>query len=225
MANSILRIFFWAGILMFVFGVFVARLLGAGSGGSYIETGVVIIVLTVFIAMLPDVLRKDQVIDKWSALIEKANGKGGEVLNTTVEFLNESKVPSLELAKRRISTGIMTGMMGNDRTFLVATDMRSLTLRPYQVFVNARDYGENLDVSWYLTCRPTFWQVLASLFAKSISIPKDMDDLNVFDQQDLTAYVTNAHHCLMKALEKVMFASGMDPSKLDTKPRGFLGIS
>ncbi len=225
MANSILRIFFWAGILMFLFGLLVTELIGLGHGGSYVETGIIFMVAAVVIAMLPDVLRKDQVIDKWAALIEKATGKAGEVLNGTVTFLNESQAPSLHLEKRRVSTGIVTGLMGNERTFLVVTDMRSFTLKPYQVFVNARDYGNSLDVSWYLTYRPTSWQIIASLIAKAISIPKDISDLNVFDQQDLTAYVTNAHHCLLKAVEKIMFDAGLDPSKLDRKTRGFLGVS
>lgn len=225
MAHTILRVFFWAGLLSLLFGLFVAKLLGYGAGESYVDTGLVIMGLAILIAMLPDVLRKDQVIDKWSALIEKANGKGGELMNNTVSLLNESQVPFLHMEKRQVSTGLVTGMLGNDRVFLVLTDMRSFTLKPYQVFMNARDYGLNLDVAWYLTYRPTFWQVVASLLAKSISIPKDISDLNVFDQQDLTAYVANAHHCLLKALERIMFDCGQDPTKLDRKPRGFLGIS
>ncbi|MEW6675409.1 MAG: hypothetical protein AB1348_05320, partial [Nitrospirota bacterium] len=49
--------------------------------------------------------------------------------------------------------------------------------------------------------------------------------LDLFDQQDLTAYVTNAHHCLIEAVEKLMLNIGQDPSRIDRKSRGFLGIS
>lgn len=50
-------------------------------------------------------------------------------------------------------------------------------------------------------------------------------ELDLFDQQDLTAYVTNTHHCLIEAVEKLMLNMGQDPSKIDRKSRGFWGIS
>jgi hypothetical protein len=50
-------------------------------------------------------------------------------------------------------------------------------------------------------------------------------DLDLFDEQDLRAYVTNAHHCLLEAVNKLMLDLNQDPSKIDRKSRGFLGIS
>jgi len=41
----------------------------------------------------------------------------------------------------------------------------------------------------------------------------------------LRAYTTNAHHCLIKAVEKLMTNLNQDTSKIDRKSRGFLGIS
>jgi len=52
-----------------------------------------------------------------------------------------------------------------------------------------------------------------------------IDDLNLFDKQDLTAYITDVHHSLMEAVEKLMLELKQDPSKIDRKARGFLGIS
>lgn len=225
MANAILRILFWLGILILGFGLFVQSTLGAGVGTGYIVFGLVIVVLAVGFAISPDILRKDQVTDVWSALIERANGKAGEVLNGTVTFLNESRAPSLNLTKRRVSTSFVKGVLGNDRVFLVLTDRQRMSLHPYQIFINARDYGLNLDVSWYLTCRPTIGQALASLIARSFSAQKEISDLNVFDQQDIRAYAANAHKCLQKAVIKIMGDVGQDPSKVDWKSKGFLGIS
>ena len=96
---------------------------------------------------------------------------------------------------------------------------------PYQIYVNARDYGNNLDVSWYLTFRPTWWQAFLSLIPFVSMIPKTLSDLDLFDQQDLTAFATNAHHCLLKTVEKLMASLNQDSSKIDRKSRGFLGIS
>lgn len=50
-------------------------------------------------------------------------------------------------------------------------------------------------------------------------------DLDVFDQQDLNAYVSNAHHCLLEAVSAVMRESSQDLSLIERKSRGFLGIS
>jgi len=50
-------------------------------------------------------------------------------------------------------------------------------------------------------------------------------NLDFFDEQDLRAYVTNAHKCLQKAVDKLMLEFNQDPSKIDRKSRGFLGIS
>ena len=36
--------------------------------------------------------------------------------------------------------------------------------------------------------------------------------------------MTNAHHCLLVAVDEVMVSLNQDPSKLDRKSRGFLGI-
>ena len=50
-------------------------------------------------------------------------------------------------------------------------------------------------------------------------------DLDLFDTQDLRTYVTNAHHCLLDSVDKLMVSLNQDPSKLERKSRGFLGIS
>jgi hypothetical protein len=124
-----------------------------------------------------------------------------------------------------IAPGIIRGVMGTTREFLVVTDRENYRLRPYQIFFNARDYGDNLNVSWHLTFRPTLWLAILSLLPYVSVIPKVLSDLDLFDQQDLIAYATNAHHCLQKAVEKLMINLGQDLSKIDRKSKGFLGIS
>jgi hypothetical protein len=170
-------------------------------------------------------LRKEQVIDNWSILIENAQGNAGMVFQETERFIKESKAPSLEMKMRAMSPGVIRSLMGTKRDFLEVTDRENIRMIPYQIYVNARDYGNNLDVSWYLTFRPTWWQAFLSLIPFVSIIPKTISDLDLFDQQDLTAFATNAHHCLLKTVEKLMANLNQDPSKIDRKSRGFLGIS
>jgi hypothetical protein len=101
----------------------------------------------------------------------------------------------------------------------------SIRLDPYQIYIAVRDYGNNLDVSWYLTFRPTLMQAIMSLIPFVSISPLSINDIDLFDQQDLTAYTANCHHCLLKAVEKQMLALNQDFSKIEKKSRGFLGIS
>ena len=114
--------------------------------------------------------------------------------------------------------------LGETRDFLIVTNRVNAKLSNFKTFVNANDYGESLFVSWYLTYRPDFWHALLMLLP-GVKKVLSLDELNLFNKQDLTAYVTNVHHCLLEAVEKMMEGKGQDTSKIDRKSKGFLGIS
>ncbi len=190
------------------------------------------------------ILRKEEVIDSWSVLIEGGQGRAEEIFANTDNFIAETKAPNLKRERKKLSPQILRGLFGVKRDFLVITEVGNRRLRPYQIFIGARDYGNNLDVSWYLTCRPRF---LHRLLALLLFIPilnflllpfalvgyvtsmvrerRGGLDLDLFDEQDLRAYATNVHHCLLKAVERLMLDLHQDPSKIDRRSRGFLGIS
>jgi hypothetical protein len=170
------------------------------------------------------ILAKEQVIDHWNILIEKGNGKAGEVFSDAEAFLRESKAPSLKVERKKMSPGMIKGMLGAKRDFLVVTD-KSFRLKPYQVFINARDYGENLDVSWYLTYRLPLWRALFRFIPWIGATSFILESLDLFNLQDLTAYTTVCHHSTLEAVEKLMLGLNQDPSKIDRKSKGFLGIS
>jgi len=98
-------------------------------------------------------------------------------------------------------------------------------LKPYQLLLNARDYGNNLNVAWYLTYRLSLIRALLTIIPFVSFIPKTITDLDVFDLQDLTAYNTVCHHSVLSAVEKLMLSLNQDTSKIERKSRGFLGIS
>jgi hypothetical protein len=111
--------------------------------------------------------------------------------------------------------------MGKRRDYLLLTHER---FDDYLMCVGARDYGTNLDVSWYLTgsTKSAIVKTLtnvpgvgvaAGLFAGSQS-------LDVFDQQDLTAYVTVGHHAVLRATEELMTKRNLDLARLERKSRG-----
>lgn len=213
----------WVLILIGIF------LLLAGLGVKktpILLIGLLLIGAGLYLGLSPQgILRKEQVLDTWAILIEKGQGRAVEIFQDTEFFIKESKAPSINMERKQIAPGMVRGLLGTTREFLIVTDRGSFRLKPYQIFINARDYGENLDISWYLTYRPTLLQAITSLIPFASVIPKTLSDLDLFDQQDLRAYTTNAHHCLLKSVEKIMAELHQDSSKIDRKSRGFLGIS
>jgi len=164
--------------------------------------------------------RNEKILDSWSVLIEDAQGKADEIYSSVLKFLQESKIPDV---KTETVTGVVPGFFGpkGHRDYLMAKNER---LKDYRMYVGARDYGKNLNVSWYLTCEPGPLKRMVSGaltgYAKGLSF-----SLDVFQLEDLTAYVTSVHHRVLKAVDSVMRESGQDPSKIDRKSRGFLGVS
>ena len=168
--------------------------------------------------------RKAEILDNWSALIRGAQGQRDKVITTTKELINISKAPSIEIKEDKVGPGLAPSAFGETREFLIVADRRNLKLGCFKAYVNANDYGDGLFVSWYLTYMPDVWQTLASLIPGAGKVI-GLDELNLFNKQDLTAYVTCVHHCLLEAVEKLMLGMNQDPSKIDRKTRGFLGIS
>ncbi len=171
------------------------------------------------------ILSKEQVVERWSILIQQGNGEAEKILKSAEFFIKDSKAPNLRIERKKMMPGFIRGMFGTKREFLVVAD-KNFKLKPYQIFINARDYGDNLDVSWYMTYRIPFWRAFIYFF-----IPggggkfAGPDGLDLFDQQDLTAYLTVCHHSTQDAVEKLMLDLGQDTSKIDRKSRGFFGIS
>ncbi|MFH2068287.1 MAG: hypothetical protein ABII89_02330 [Candidatus Omnitrophota bacterium] len=186
------------------------------------------------------IVRKEQKVDDWSVLIRGAQGKAGNIFGNTGNLIDQTNVPDVRIEKKRVAPGFIRGIFGAKRDFLIVTQTTNPKLRPYQMFIGARDYGNNLDVSWYLTYRLSFMQRLIAFFCalplisllflsgelqKKEKENKGDPNLDFFDEQDLRAYVTNAHKCLQDAVDKLMLELNQDPSKIDRKSRGFLGIS
>lgn len=209
--------------LLLIFGILLL-ILGLGFRNTPMWViGLLMIAGGFYLGLRPGgILRKEQVIDNWSILIEDGHGKAEEIFQNTEDFIRASKAPALKIERRQMSPGFLRAILGAWRDFLVVTEQGNPRLNPYQLFQNARDYGNNLDVSWYLTYRPSLLEAILSLIPGVT--PRGLN-LDLFDQQDLRAYVTNAHHCLLKAVEKLMVGLNQDPSKIDRKSRGFLGIS
>lgn len=213
----------WLLLSTGLFFLFIGLLLG---WKPLLLLGLVSIGGGLFLGLGPDgILRKDQILDSWANLISNGEGKAQKIFESTETFIKDNKAPLIDLEKRSVSPGLIKGILGKDREFLIATDKESVKLRPYKIYINARDYGKNLDVSWYLTFKPGIIQAIASLLPFSSAIHGLIGDLDLFDQQDLRAYASIVHSSVLSSVDKVMLELHQDPLKIERKSRGFLGIT
>lgn len=168
-------------------------------------------------------LQDEKIIDRWSMIIENGQGNAEKIYQDAEGFIKQSNAPGVALEKVKVRTSWLKGLLGNERNYVMVANE---SLKDYRMYIGARDYGNNLDVSWYLTCEPGFFKKNISDIMTGGASDKALSfSLDIFQQQDLNAYATVIHHCLLKAIEKVMFSLNQDPSKIDRKSKGFLGIS
>ena len=168
-------------------------------------------------------LHNEKILDSWSVLIEQAQGKAEEIYKETLRFIKGEEAPGVKTETVKVRPSWLKGLFGKERGYLMVTNEG---LKDYKMYIGARDYGNNLDVQWYLTCEPGFFKkTLSAVLTKGGSDKALSFLLDIFQQQDLTAYVTCVHHCVLKSIEAVMTGMGQDYSKVERKSRGFLGVS
>jgi hypothetical protein len=219
MPKSVLWLLLAGGLILLI--------LGATSGGiGLLIIGFLALIGGGYLAFGPKgILKKEQVVDDWSTLVEGASGKAEIIFEGTNKHLGASEAPNLAVQRRKMAPGFIRGMLGAERDFLTVAATGNSRLRPYQVFLNARDYGGSLAVDWHLTYRPDFGQALASLFRGGASATDRVARLDLFDSQDLRTYTTVCHRSMLKAVDDLMASLSQDASKIERKSRGFLGVS
>lgn len=169
------------------------------------------------------VLKDEKILDSWPILIENAQDKMNDAYNYLSWFIQDSQAPGVKTEFVRVSPGALAGIFGRERNYLMVTNEG---LRDYKMYIGARDYGKNLDVSWYLTCEPgLFKSTLSNILTKGASDKALSFMLDIFNQQDLIAYATLIHHCLLKSVTSIMQSLNQDPTSINRKSRGFLRIS
>lgn len=233
------------GGLLLVLGFLLIVLAGGAIPWLLFMTGLVVTTTSVSKQYNIGFLRtvgNEQVIDQWDVLIGGAQEQAEVVFEATVTKVAESEAPNIRMERREVAPGMLRGVLGGRRPFLVLEHEKHTNLNPYRMYINARPYGRNLQVSWYLVIQPGFWRrvlnlmmmiPLLNLFFLPFQLVSNsrrngqsgLMELDLFDTQDLTAYVTNAHHCLLEAVERVMSELGQDPASIERKSRGFLGVS
>lgn len=194
--------------------------------------------LIFLVARLKRIFNQERVMDQWSTLIDGANGDGEKVIAETILEIERVDAPNIHITRKEVRPG--HGFISKRREFLVAEHRIFDT---YDMYIGARDYGKQLFVSWYLVAEPMSFMrlfrrspigallklpflIFGSMFSKAQGGTGELfSRLNLFDNEELTAYVTTVHHALLESVKEVVENRRLDFTKIDTKTRGFLNIS
>lgn len=163
----------------------------------------------------PTRLRRRQIIDRWDFVVAGGNGRDDTVIDATRVYLSALQPPHVTLHDTMLASGIWRSVLGDVRPFIIVQNTTNSRIRAYRMFVNVRDYGEALQTSWYLAFLPTLWQRLRGRRGL---------DLDLFDEQDLRAYVTVVHRCFVQAVIDLIADLGED-IEVNRTSKGFLGVS
>ena len=182
-------------------------------------------------------IKREKITEQWTMLIEGANGEGARVIKTTIASIEKLEVPNIHVSFQERKPD--AGFIKEKRQFLIATHKMFDT---YDMYISARDYGKQLFVAWYLVEEPvSFWRLFsrdpmnairrypAILLRQSIAAMRGGDvktysTLNLFDTEELSAYVTTVHHALLESVQAMMEDQKLDSTKIERRTRGFLNV-
>jgi hypothetical protein len=161
----------------------------------------------------PARLKRDQIVDRWDLLIDGAAGRREEVMQGTIARIERQHLPQIQHEYRELAASLLRSAT---RPFVVVTHLGNGRIAPYRMHVSVRDYGTNLQTSWYLSYHRSFFEKL---------VPNPLMKLDLFDEQDLRAYATTVHHAFLDAVTELLVSLGKDTASLERTSKGFLGIS
>jgi hypothetical protein len=160
--------------------------------------------------------RSESVIDSWSTIIENAGGQEKKLMDDMARVIGEAHIPYARLSRDDCTTGFS----GTKRDFLI---LRHDYYSQYRMFIGAKEYGTSLDVSWFLTLYIN--RLRARMLKIATGNPHAFSmQLDIFQQQDVRAFVSIAHHCVKHAVEALCGELEQTPVGLNTQSKGFLSV-
>jgi hypothetical protein len=167
-------------------------------------------------------LNDQKIMDTWGLVIEGAAGKDLTLMRTIQSMVRDSDLPGVECSKIEAQPSMLKGLFGKKRDYLMVVNEM---VKDYRMYVGARDYGKHLDISWYLTVEPGFFKGAFSAMVANGNYQALSFSLDIFQNQDLRAYVTSVHRfCVRRAVEQLAAELGQDVEKFNWKSKGFLEV-
>ena len=187
-------------------------------------------------------IKEKTIIERWGVIVEQSKGKGDRIFEMVEQAVKQKKAPKVKMARRMVSPSFFKMLQGREKPFLIVSNSY---LKGYKMYVGANDYGNQLAISWYLCREPNkylkmiealpWWAqlmllpvvglIIIGLWIKRKTRVVSPEFMDVFDMEELIAYVTTVHHALMEAAEEIAREVDYDFTKVDRVSRGFLNVS
>ena len=166
--------------------------------------------------MQSSILHEGKVVEKWGGMLDNVGGHGEQLIENITRRIQNDNIPYVVVSKREITT------VGDDKTrsFVVVSNTSEM-LKPYEILIHASDYGNRLNVLWYV------------VFERSAKIDKFTNGLqadqeynrSMAENEALGGYVSIVRGLFDNELKEMMEGLNLDFTKVDTKTRGFGNIS
>ena len=174
-------------------------------------------------------LKEGKVMDHWASLLIQCQGEEEGLFRAIEEQLAAFQPPEVTWKRDSVAPGYWKGLMGKRRDYILVKHNR---FDDYLLCVNARDYGTSLDVCWYLTVSTKGaileWLMKVPILNIAVGFLGRMfgwvKNLDLFDQQDLRAYVTVGHLAVKRAIQDLLAKRKLD-LEIDWKSKGQFGVS
>jgi len=166
--------------------------------------------------LMVTILRSDAVLDRWNYVVKQGAGRGDFVLGTIERAIIDTRMPGVGTRREQIAIELF----GEKRPFLIVLNTK---YKEYKMYINARDFGVDLDVSWYFTASPRFLK--RTLSRHATGDPQDLTmRVSLFAQQDISAFKSITHDRVKQTLDMLLEELNLEPSGLNTGSRGFLSV-
>lgn len=164
-------------------------------------------------------LKDAKIMDQWSVMLPGCQGEGPGLIQVVQQKLSSYECQDITWKEESASTGLMKSLMGKRRDVLV---VRNEKFSEWMVCMGAQDYGRFLNVVWYLTASPSVMSkfrgggVVGLATGGGFVLP----DLDVFDQQDVSAYVAVTRMAVRAAAEELAEKRQLDIDRLERQAHG-----
>ena len=154
------------------------------------------------------VITEGNMREKWENMLDGVGGHGEELMNIVARRIENDIIPNVYVSRRPMC---LEGA-AEKRPFVVIENSDKM-LQAYKVVFNATDYGDRLNVVWYLLFDITEIKDGAK-YGKSMA-----------EVQALTNYVGVVHRLITSEVRQMMKGLKLDFTKVDSHTSGFLNLS
>jgi len=161
-------------------------------------------------------IKRQSMVDIWQTMVENGVGNTERIYLAVEDYMEKSDLPGVFVFR----DDVRSSFFGETREFVIST----LGLLPdYKMFLCVRDFGQHLDCARFMTCRASMFKKMVSKYAAGSPNALSMN-LNVFSQQELTAWQHIVHQAFVNAIKDLMADLDQDISRLNMQSKGYLSV-